>query len=174
MKRLNKISLGMALLFASASTLAYDGTVNFNGEIIDNTCVVSLGDNGNSLIVPMGSVNKSSFTGKGSVASTTQFTLTLTDCPAVNARVKFDGPTYDGDQDVLALNAGGAGAAEGVGIQIYDQNMTKLPLFTASNPYELQEKVANNLKFYASYIATAATVSPGPANAVATFTMNYN
>ncbi|URQ61289.1 type 1 fimbrial protein [Pantoea alhagi] len=173
MKRLNKISLGMALLLASASTLAYDGTVNFNGEVIDNTCVVSLGDSGNSLIVPMGSVNKSSFTGKGSIASTTQFVLTLTDCPAVNARVKFDGPTYDGDQDVLALNAG-AGVASGVGIQLYDQNMTKLPLFTASSPYELQEKVANNLKFYASYIATASSVSPGPANAVATFTMNYN
>ncbi|GLR11079.1 ferrous iron transporter B [Mixta theicola] len=173
MKRLNKISLGMALLFASASTLAYDGTVNFNGEIIDNTCVVSLGSGGNSLIVPMGSINKSSFTGKGSVASTTQFILSLSDCPAVNARVKFDGPTYDGNQEVLALNAG-AGVAEGVGIQLYDQNMTKLPLFTASNPYELQASADNDLKFYASYIATASSVSPGPANAVATFTMNYN
>lgn len=173
MKRFNKVSLGMALLFASASTLAYDGTVNFNGEIIDNTCVVSLGSNGNSLVVPMGSVNKSSFTGKGSTASTTQFILTLTECPAVNARVKFDGPTYEGDQDVLALNAG-AGVATGVGIRLYDQNMAVLPLFTASSPYELQEQVDNHLKFYASYIATAGSVTAGPANAVATFTMNYN
>ena len=173
MKRFNKITLGMAVLFASASALAYDGTVNFNGEIIDNTCTVTLGSGGNSLIVPMGSVNKSSFTGKGSVASTTQFVLTMNECPAVNARVKFDGPTYEGDSQVLALNAG-AGVATGVGIQLYDQNMTALPLFTPSNPYQLQENVDNELKFYASYIAMASTVTAGPANAVATFTMNYN
>ncbi|MEQ4531277.1 MAG: fimbrial protein [Mixta sp.] len=173
MKRFNKISLGMTVLFVSASTLAYDGTVNFNGEIIDNTCTVSMSNGSNSLVVPMGSVNKSSFTGKGSIASTTQFVLTLKDCPAINARVKFDGPTYEGDEAVLALNPG-AGVATGVGIQLYDQNMTALPLFNPSSPYALEEGVDNDLKFYASYIAMASSVTAGPANAVATFTMNYN
>lgn len=173
MNRLNKVSLGAALLVVSASTLAYDGTVNFNGEITDNTCVVSLGENANSMIVPMGSVNASSFTGRGSIASTTLFVLTLTDCPSINARVKFDGSTYEGDQEVLALSPG-AGVAGNIGIQLYDQNMTKVPLYTASSVYELKENEVNKLKFYASYIAMANTVSPGPANAVANFTMNYN
>ena len=86
-----KLTLGMALLFSSAAAMAFDGTVNFNGEIIDNTCTVALGNGSNSPVVPMGSVNKSSFTGRGSIASTTQFVLTMTECPSVNARVKFDG-----------------------------------------------------------------------------------
>ncbi|AUX92162.1 fimbrial protein [Mixta gaviniae] len=173
MKRFNQAALAMALLFSSASALAYDGTVNFNGEIIDNTCIISLGNGSNSLVVPMGSVNKSSFTGTGSIASTTQFALVMTNCPAVNASVKFDGPTYEGDQNVLALNPG-AGVATGVGIQLYDKDMAALPLFTASNPYQLKEGEDNIMRFYASYIAMAGSVTAGPANAVATFTVNYN
>ncbi|MFD1804377.1 fimbrial protein [Mixta tenebrionis] len=172
MKRFNKISLGMTLLFASASVLAYDGTVNFNGEIIDNTCRLSL-DGGPSLVVPMGSVNKSSFTGVGSTASTTEFVLTLSECPAGVARVKFDGAGYEGNNDVLALSPS-ANAATGVAIQLYDQNMDRLPLFRASSAYEMQADVDNPLRFYASYIAMNQNVTPGTANAVATFTMNYN
>ncbi|QHM73744.1 fimbrial protein [Mixta intestinalis] len=172
MKRFNKISLGMTLLFASASVLAYDGTVNFNGEIIDNTCRLT-GANGPSLVVPMGSVNKSSFTGQGSTASTTEFVLTLTECPAGVARVKFDGAGYNGNNEVLAISSG-ANSATGVAIQLYDKTMEKLPLFRASSQYELLPDVDNELKFYASYIDMNGNVQAGTANAVATFTMNYN
>ena len=171
MKRLNKISLGMALLFASASTLAYDGTVNFNGEIVDNACAVS-GTTGNSMIVLMDAVNKSSFSsGRGVVAATTPFTLTLTNCPTTNARVRFEGTQADGYPDALAISGG----AKGVGIQLYNQDMSKLPLYTASNYYQLQEEnEANELNFYASYVATGAAIEPGPANASANFTISYN
>ena len=144
-----KLTLGMALLFSSAAAMAFDGTVNFNGEIIDNTCTVALGNGSNSLVVPMGSVNKSSFTGRGSIASTTQFVLTMTECPSVNARVKFDGQAYDGDDTVL-------------------------PLFTPSSVYALQEGEPNDLKFYASYIAMSNSVTAGAANSVANFTVTYN
>jgi len=168
-----KLTLGIALLFSSAAAMAFDGTVNFNGEIIDNTCTVALGNGSNSLVVPMGSVNKSSFTGRGSIASTTQFVLTMTECPSVNARVKFDGQAYDGDDTVLQL-MGGPGVATGVGIQLYDQNMEVLPLFTPSSVYALQEGEPNDLKFYASYIAMSNSVTAGAANSVANFTVTYN
>lgn len=91
-----------------------------------------------------------------------------------SASVKFDGTSVNGDNSVLALTQE-AGVATGVGIQLSDDSNTVLPLFTASKAYSLQSGGAtNNLDFVARYISTAADVTPGPANATANFSINYN
>lgn len=160
----------------SNSTFAADGQVNFTGEIIDAACQVT-NSPANPLEVNLGKVAKSAFTGAGSTASATKFTLQLTDCPDTvsSAQVKFDGTPVTGDNGVLALTQG-VGVAEGVGIQLADDSNTVLPLFTASKSYALQSGagVVNDLDFVARYIATAATVTAGPANSTANFTINYN
>lgn len=175
MNRFNKISLGLALLFASASTLAYDGTVNFNGQIIDNGCKVALSSGSpGSMIVEMKKVSKSGLMGaKGLTSTPVEFNLTMTDCPATTAQVKFDGEMHKSDPNALAISSG-TSAAENIAIQIYDEGMEKVPMFTASRSFELQENQENKLKFYASYISTADTVTAGVANAFANFTINYN
>jgi major type 1 subunit fimbrin (pilin) len=164
----------LLMLAGSAAAQAYDGTVKFEGEIVGSACTVDIGAN-NTLTVNMGKVNKSAFTGAGSTASATKFTLKLKDCPSTvnGATVKFDGKAYEGDDSVLALTEE-SGVATGVGIQLADKSQNVLPLFTASTNYVLQSGVINNLDFYARYIAKADAVQAGLANAVATFTMNYN
>jgi major type 1 subunit fimbrin (pilin) len=171
---LSLTAVGMMLLAGSVSAQAYDGTVNFQGEIVDSACTVDIGA-GNTMTVDMGKVNKSAFTGAGSTASATKFTLKLKDCPETitSATVKFDGTAYSGDDSVLALTQE-TGVATGVGIQLSDRTQSVLPLFTASSSYPLAAKTENTLDFYARYIAMADTVTAGPANSVATFTMNYN
>jgi major type 1 subunit fimbrin (pilin) len=68
-----------------------------------------------------------------------------------------------------------SGVATGVGIQLTDSDNTVLPLFTESKAYPLQPgTTVNNLDFSARYIATSATVTAGPANSAASFTVNYN
>jgi major type 1 subunit fimbrin (pilin) len=155
--------------------MAADGQVNFKGEIIDSACEV-VNSVSNPLDVTLGQVAKTAFTGAGSTAAATKFTLQLKNCPesVTSAAVKFDGTADAGDNNVLQLTQD-TGVATGVGIQLSDASNAVLPLFTASTSYPLVSGTAvNNLDFVARYIATDETVTAGPANSVASFSINYN
>lgn len=164
-------ALSAICLLTAVSAHASDGTINFNGEIVDTACTIDIGAS-NTMDVTLGKVAKSAFTGVDSTASATEFDLKLTDCPAGNATVKFDGANYGGDNEVLALTAG-TGVATGVGIQIKDSVQKVVPLFTASSSIVLTAG-ENTLPFYASYIQKDAAVVSGKANSTAQFTLNYN
>lgn len=175
---MKKNLIAVAVLASSAFTVAAfaaDGQVNFTGLILENACEV-VNTPSNPLQVNLGKVNKTAFTGTGSTAAATKFTLQLTNCPAsVNtASVKFDGTSVNGDTSLLALTQE-TDVATGVGIQLSDASNTVLPLYTASLAYPLVSGTATNkLDFVARYISTADTVTAGPANSVASFTVNYN
>lgn len=183
MKMLKMSSLACVMALASLSAAhAADGTINFTGEIIDAGCNAFVNGTGtNTGNVDMGKVQRTAFKGVGSTvdgaASTTGFTIELNDCPASvkNVTFKFDGQNVNGDDKVLALTAG-TGVATGVGIQLYDKARSIIELAKASAPYAVANTgtgTTNSLPFYAKYIQTAATVTTGPANSVATFTVNY-
>lgn len=176
---MNNKLLPIAMMFSSVfsiSAMAADGQVNFSGEIIDSACQV-INTPSNPLQVTLGQVNRSAFSGAGSTAAATKFTLQLADCPvsATAAAVKFDGSSISGNNSVLALTQE-PGVASGVGIQLSDDSNTVVPLYTASKRYNLNTGtgVVNNLDFVARYIATAASVTAGPANSMASFTVIYN
>ncbi|VXD06022.1 Ferrous iron transporter B [Enterobacterales bacterium 8AC] len=162
----------------SVNALAADAQVKFTGEITDVACKVDSASP--SLEVKMGKIAKTAFSGgSGAKAAATKFTLELKDCPdaAKKARVKFDGTSAAGDNNVLMLTgAGDSGVAKGIGIQLSDDANAVLPLFTESKYYTLEEGVTNQLNFVASYIAIAdyASIEPGKADATANFTVNYN
>ncbi|MBS3045957.1 fimbrial protein [Enterobacter mori] len=166
-------TLSIACAISTTSVFASDGTVNFTGEIIDSACTIDIGAN-NTMTVDMGKVAKKAFTGKDSTASATKFVLKMTDCPTTvtSASVKFDGTGYAGDDSVLALTAD-TGVATGVAVELTDSAQKVLPLFTASTSVTLAEG-DNEMPFYARYKQMAADVTPGPANATAQFTVNYN
>lgn len=48
-------AVAATILMPAASALAYDGTVNFTGEIIPSPCVVDIGTN-NTMTVDLGKV----------------------------------------------------------------------------------------------------------------------
>lgn len=161
-------------VMSASSAFAADGQVNFKGEIIDSPCEV-VNSVSSPLDVTLGQVAKTAFTGTGSTAAATSFKLKLINCPATvtGASVKFDGAAVSGDNSVLALTDED-GVATGVGIQLSDASNAVLPLFTASTNYPLSSTEANELDFVARYVATSDTVTSGPANSVASFTINYN
>lgn len=174
-KNLIAVAIVTASILSAASAMAADGQVNFKGEIIDSACEV-VNSVSNPLDVTLGQVAKTAFTGAGSTAAATKFTLQLKNCPdsVVKASVKFDGAADAGDNNVLQLTQE-TGVATGVGIQLSDASSAVLPLFTASTSYPLVAGTAvNNLDFVARYIATEDTVNAGPANSVASFSVNYN
>ncbi|MFP2514729.1 fimbrial protein [Buttiauxella agrestis] len=175
-KNLIAVAVLATSVFGVASAMAADGQVNFTGEIIDTPCV-AVNTPSNPLEVKLGKVGKTAFTGAGSTAAATKFTLQLTDCPATvsTASVKFDGTSDAGNNSVLALTQE-SGVATGVGIQLSDDANTVVPLFTASKAYALQTGVGvmNDLDFVARYVATSDNVTAGTANSMASFTINYN
>lgn len=185
MKMLKIASLAsvIALAFASSAAVhAADGTINFTGEIIDAGCNAFVNGSGtNTGNVDLGKVSKTAFKGVGSTvegaASTTGFTIEMNDCPSTvkNVTFKFDGQNVNGDDQILALTAS-ADSATGVGIQLYDKDRAVIQLAKASAVYPIANTgngTTNTLPFYAKYIQTQDEVKTGPANSVATFTVNY-
>lgn len=160
----------------SASAMAADGSVTFNGSITDETCEVTGGSD--ALTVDMGVAGSNSFDGKGSTSLAKPFVIQLTNCPAAwtatpkDVRVNFDGDIDNGDSGVLKLDS--ASDAKNVGIQIKDANNAVVNMQEDSSTYTLTGgSTVNKLRFTARYIATADTVGAGTANAVTQFSINY-
>lgn len=173
MKKLAISAAIISSLTLSSVAFAEDGTINFVGTITDEACTV-VNNVTNPLTVTLGNVARSAFTGKGSTAAPTKFTIALKDCPSsiTSATVKFDGESHAQMNTILALTDV-TGVAKGVGIQLADVNNNTIDLYTSSQPYLLGEG-DYNLDFMARYYATADNVEAGPANSTSSFTIVYN
>lgn len=167
-------TLVAAAALTTASAFANDGQINFTGSVTDASCNVTNAATG-TLDVNMGMISSSAFGVSGDTAGAKKFTLQVTGCPTTTdggIRVSFDGTSVSGNSSVLQLTQG-TGVATGVGIQLSDASQNVLPLNVASTSYPLTGGAAN-LDFVARYISTAATVTSGAANAVASFSFIYN
>jgi len=147
------------------------------------TCSVSTP----SVAVQLGAVSQSVFRGVGSTSppsapfnislncaggdgsTTTQVSVTLTDATDPANR-----------SDILSLSSTGSGAATGIGVQVkHGTNVVSYGPDSAAAGNQNQWVAGStnngtfNIPLTASYIQTAATVTPGTANAIATFTMSY-
>ncbi|HEJ7138547.1 TPA: type 1 fimbrial major subunit FimA [Serratia marcescens] len=181
-QRFIKSVLGLALLSAgtvASAAIVTGGTVHFTGEIVDAACAVSADSVDQT--VKMGQYRTKLLEGKGTYSTAVPFTIKLEDCDtevSKNASVAFYGNQAADDATVLAVSntsGGAAGAANGVGIEIRDY--TDKVVEPNGNVFSTAQKLvdgSNVLSFSARYKSTAATVSPGAANADATFKMQYN
>ncbi len=161
------------MLFSGGMAHASSGEINVTGNIVSNTCSVSLEDRDKT--VKMGTVSSKAFLHGMMASPPTVFTLNLIDCgPAASAvSVVFQGTEDANRHDLLALDSGDT-AAGGVGIAILDNNKTPLPINTSSSDYVIPPDAGRiTLNFYAQYLANGATVSAGAANATATFSLIY-
>ncbi|UNM22698.1 type 1 fimbrial protein [Pseudomonas sp. ArH3a] len=82
-------------------------------------------------------------------------------------------------QGILSLNPSAAGddpAATGVGVQVGDQNGVPISLASLRSSgitTRAEEGASYTIPLTARYIQTASDITAGPANATATFTINY-
>ncbi|MCM7587701.1 fimbrial protein [Enterobacter chuandaensis] len=172
MKATTLSALFLAMVTITATGYAADGTINFTGSIIDETCTVDSGSQ--NLNVDLGKVSKTSLDGAaGKKAASSSFTLSLSKCPetVTTAKVKFDGTSDSSNQQLLALNSD-TGVASGVGIEIADSSGNPIALHTASPDIKLTGG-ANSLNFIARYVSTGTVVTAGNANGTSQFTINY-
>jgi len=161
----------------AASTIV-GGTVHFTGQIINAACSVS--NNSNNKPVELGQYRSANFKAVGDRSGAKPFTIELEDCDpsvAATAAVAFKGNLDSVDQTILSIgnsSGGVSGVAGGVGIEISDSKGKVLPP-DGSSFSNTQALTAgkNVLNFTARYKATLAMVTPGEADADATFTMQY-
>lgn len=173
---MKKILLTTLIAAATSTSFAAitvpGGTVTINGEITAGACAIS-SDDANK-IVTLDTVPTHKFSAMDQVANTKkQFELTLVDCDtsaADTVSVTFTGMGVDGKPGVLA-NTAGAGAAENIAIQLYDETGATLALGTASRDYALAQTTP--MIFAADYISTASDVTAGKVSAVANFELAY-
>ncbi|MGY2293904.1 fimbrial protein [Pseudomonas sp. Xaverov 83] len=176
-----------------ANKVGLTGSIN----IVALTCMTS------DVNVPMGTNKIASFSGIGSASTPVNFMISLTGCPGfpgyygntssiptssqsavisagtlvpntLSLRLDPVDTPIDAAHGVLSLSAG-ADPATGVGLQVLDasgapwalsQNqLLNLPLAAGTT--------ALNIPLSARYLQTAATVTAGSANAVATYTIIY-
>ncbi|HBV4841645.1 TPA: fimbrial protein [Klebsiella aerogenes] len=171
----------IAAAFAAVSALAMSnafaaaGTVNFTGEILDAACTVDVASQNQT--VDLGKYNKTEFADVGYKTAAKSFNIVLKDCPdtVTSAKVRFDGKPEATDSSLLAIDSSVAGAATGVAINLMTADKADLPLHSENSyDYTLSSTQDNTLGFYAQYKSTAATVTAGPANSVANFSVVYN
>ncbi|OOS01668.1 hypothetical protein B0186_02055 [Canicola haemoglobinophilus] len=187
MKKLTALALMGALSslthysFAATAT-PHDGTINFNGKIVDQTCEVQSGDK--NLTVTLPTVSKTNLKNKGNTAGETPFTIHLEKCKGVNekqgntVRLYFlpDSAKMDLANKVLKNTA--RNPAQNVGIQLTTSTLDDIPLGEAINKYiQSTDKVALSanvaLNYKARYYATGVA-GAGPVQASVQYNIVYD
>lgn len=175
-KNLIAVTFAATAALSMSNAFAAAGVVNFTGEILDAACTVDVASQNQT--VDLGKYNKTEFRNvSGTKTAAKDFNIVLKDCPNTvsSAKVRFDGAPEATDPTLLAIDSSVAGAASGVAIHLMSADKADLPLHGQNSyNYNLSSTQDNTLKFYVQYQSTAATVTAGPANSVANFSVVYN
>lgn len=152
--------------------LRYIADLNLVGTTVQTVaCSVS----NTNIVVPMGAVNRTLFTGVGTPVAERDFEVPL-DCDAqTKINITIDGVADgSGVAGVLALDASGTGTvASGIGLQVLHGGAPitlgiPVPIGTAASAGGYMVSLT------ARYLQNAPAVTAGQANSTATFTMTYN
>ncbi|KAB8312629.1 adhesin [Erwinia endophytica] len=168
-------SVFMILASMSLSSAFADGTlgevnIRLSGTIVALECEVEPGDVDKTVV--LGSWAPKQFKKPGDHTAYVPFTIHLTGCTANGVTVSFDGKKDSHDNNLLALSDDSSAA--GVGIQIMDSSQKLIPVGEDSPQVLVDDNGDATLSFYASYVATDNTVSPGTANADTEFVLTYD
>ncbi|MEQ0274292.1 fimbrial protein [Klebsiella sp. CN_Kp100] len=144
------------------------------GQITSVACSVTT----NPVDVSLGDHNKNEFSGVGTTTSWKTFTIGL-DCDQnarINVRIDPAAGAVGSMTDVMKLdNAGSSSTASGVGVQLWFQpNGGSAVKFGQETFYWTSPQGGmETVQLQARYYQTEQTITPGTANATATFTLTY-
>lgn len=112
----------LVLVFAAMGVanvaMADAGTINFTGQVIQDSCLTALTGGASATAVTLATVNKTALATAGATANETEFSLNVTGCEGADARgVHFTltPASFDATNTSLIANTG---SATNVGIEI--------------------------------------------------------
>jgi len=170
--------LALAAIAAAPALASAQNTVTFVGEITDQTCEAKVNDLEHATVL-MPTMNSNAFSGVGSSAGETPFTVTVTGCTAkltdTNINTVFLGQnvTADGTLGNIATT----NPAQGVSVQLlYSAGGSPIQLAGATYAPGLvlpANATATSHTFAARYYASAASVGTGAIQAKVEYTLSY-
>jgi major type 1 subunit fimbrin (pilin) len=172
------ITPGQVVPAGKAGYIQYGTLETFDMVLGNPITLVPVGCNTPNVTVNLGSHRITELKGVGTYTASTSFNIALNSCPANMNSIRYEidavTPVVNSPNSVVALSSSPSSAA-GVGVQILDGNGNPFPLdqpVTLSG-YTPATGGSYSVPLQARYYQTAASVTPGWANSLLTFTMFY-
>lgn len=168
---MKKLLVAAILSSASVGAFAYDAQVNFNGEVLDQTCTVNGKSDGSAVVnVTLPKVNKSSLAGADSWAGNTPFTFSLTNCPVSATKAKWEITGQVDSAGTLINTVAGTNAT----VRLIDPNNSYININTdAGYSFTPAADGSATLKYMAQYYSKAGSATAGQLQTVGYWTLTY-
>lgn len=171
-----------SLVAASATPMlaqAFDGTLNFTGNVTAGTCVVSSGDAQGTQAVRLNTVQSNAFNTNTRVITGGDFNVSLTGCPTNGTvRLNFTDTTNVDSSTGNLMNRANSAAPSNVQIGLRNRGAaTQIALGTATSQTAAVNINSGNatIPLTAVYAAVGtSTVTAGPVASSVQFSINYN
>lgn len=169
-------TFGAAALFSTTVTAA-DGTINFAGKVVANSCTFSVNGGTATNTVQLPVVFTTDLGSAGAVAGKTPFTIKVSGCDPnlTSVQEQFSGSNInaaDGNLKNIATATSPQTVAGNVEVQLLNGN-TPIHLNTnANSPIGTLSNGGVTLTYQAQYYATAAATA-GLVNTTVTYTTQY-
>lgn len=151
--------------------VGYPNTISYSGDVQVKavTCTVTPP----SITVTLGDLPLSSFTGAGKIIGQKNTDITITCDQNVQPELMIASANgYESDYAGVIKLTPESGVATGVGVRLlFNGQVPKFDTYMTTSP--AYANVPLPVPFSVAYEQTAANVTPGPANAVATITLGY-
>jgi major type 1 subunit fimbrin (pilin) len=180
MRKFALLGLAVAATLALPAS-AFDGKIDFEGEVSSNTCVINGGSTAPlKVILPKVQVSQLSTAALQATAAHTRFTIGLTGCTGTgNARVFFEanGTNIDYTANALKNKDVSAQKATGIGFAIFDEDRTRIQLglqgTQGSKTFPITTGAAT-LGYEVAYVKIASTVTAGKVLGTVEYSIKYD
>lgn len=173
--RLSVLTLG--ILVAGTASAASDNTINFQGEVTEQTCQVTVNGNAANPTVLLPTVSTTDLTAAGATAGKTAFTIGVTGCSgtATTTKTVFVGNNVDTDGNLSNV----AGTATNVALQLLDTAGAAIDLH--ANPVAKVDGItladtetSGSADYGVQYISTAGSATAGSVVGSVQYAISYN
>jgi len=168
-------ALALGMVSASFVQAATQGTVEFNGKLINETCVIDPGSE--NIVVTLPTLSVQTLDAAGATGGSTSFDINVTDCPAaitkVAAHFEAIGGTGTDATTGNLINDQTTDAATNVQVRLYNSDETQLTLGQTGTAAVVDTTGQTaTMRYYGGYYATGVTTA-GNVHAKAQYTLAY-
>ena len=172
------LALGLCSSLGYAADERTSGTIEFDGELIDETCVIddSVAD---PISVKLPTLSTKTLLKSGDQAGSTHFDIKVVSCPTEITKVAAHFEAISGETAFNAVtgnllnDAADTEKAKNVEVRLYNADQKQLILGSTGAFFEVDSTSHEaTLRYYGGYYATGATTS-GKVHAKAKYTLSY-
>jgi major type 1 subunit fimbrin (pilin) len=148
------------------------GQVTFNGQLLDDTCVINAGDEDKTVTLP--TLSSQSLAAAGQTAGSTMFNISVSQCPSTLSNVAAHFETTNMDPNTRnALNQATTTPASNVEVQLLDRDGTNPILLGSTGTFvPIATDGTASMSYGGQYYATGKSTS-GNVTAVVRYTLAY-